>query len=115
MPNDRDLQRNDTRMLVLAVLAESPRHGYSIAREIEARTADALKMGEGALYPALRALENEKLVTSQWELQPVGAARKVYCLTDDGRKELDRRRAAWAQYTQAVTQVVGGNLNEQPA
>jgi len=115
MPNERDLQRNDTRMLVLAVLSAGPNHGYAIARDIENRSAHALSMGEGALYPALRALENEKLVTAAWELQPVGAARKVYTLTDLGRKELDLRTDAWLEYTRAVSSMIGGKLNEQPA
>ena len=115
MANERELQRNDTRMLVLAVLSAGPNHGYAIARDIETRSANALSMGEGALYPTLRALENEKLIGGSWVIQEGGPPRKVYTLTEDGRKEFLRRAEAWREYTRAVTSLIGGKLDESPA
>ena len=54
----RDLFKGDLPILILAVLGDAPCHGYAIAREIERRSGGELGAREGALYPALRALES---------------------------------------------------------
>ena len=108
MSEQQELKKGSTPILILAVLAEGARHGYAIAREIERRSRNALKAGEGSLYPALRALENDGLVAGTWEIQPSGPARKVYSLTDDGRAELAKRTKAWKEYTSAVGLVLEG-------
>ena len=115
MSSDPDLKKGSTPALILAVLADGPRHGYAIAREIERRSRDALQVGEGALYPALRALEREGRVVSRWETQPSGPARRVYELTEEGRAELARQVAAWRRFTEAVNTVLGGSPHAQPA
>ncbi len=115
MHGERELKKGSTPALILAVLAEGPRHGYSIAREIQRRSADALKMGEGTLYPALRTLENDGFIQGDWEVQPSGPARKVYHLTDKGRGELQRHKSAWKQFSDAIDAVLGGDPDAQPA
>lgn len=106
-----EMLKGHTPTLILAVLADGPRHGYAIAREIERRSAEALSLGEGSLYPALRALEAEGLVTSQWEVQPSGPARKVYALTESGHAELARRTRTWREFADAVEGVLRGAGN----
>jgi PadR family transcriptional regulator, regulatory protein PadR len=104
----RELLKGNTRALVLAVLREAPLHGYAIAREIERRSENALKCGEGALYPALHALEQDGLVIGRWEVTGGGPARKVYALTDDGAGELKRQAQAWSRFVTAVDRVMDG-------
>lgn len=48
----RDVVKGDVPILILAVPAEGPAHGYAIARSIEQRSEQALHMKEGTLYPA---------------------------------------------------------------
>lgn len=103
-----ELLRGNTPTLILAVLAHGPRHGYAIAREIERRSRDALRLGEGSLYPALRALEADGLVNSRWEPQESGPARRIYVLTETGRAELERRARSWRDFVQAIDDVLGG-------
>ncbi len=45
MNEDGELKKGSTPLLILAVLEGRPNHGYAIAREIERRCADALKVG----------------------------------------------------------------------
>ena len=49
-------------LLVLSSLAGGPKHGYAITNSIQQRSADVLKVDEGALYPALHRLEDAGLV-----------------------------------------------------
>jgi PadR family transcriptional regulator, regulatory protein PadR len=107
----RELPKGDIPLLVLAALSDAPRHGYAIAREIERRTDRILSLREGALYPALRVLEQDGLIVGEWQVMPSGPARRVYALTEAGRTELARRADAWAKYTQAVEAAIGGWAN----
>jgi PadR family transcriptional regulator PadR len=110
-----ELLKGNTPTLILSVLAGGPLHGYAIAREIERRSSEALKLGEGSLYPALRALEGEGLVSGSWEIQPSGPARKVYALTDAGQAALARRTQSWREFVRAMESVLGGSPDAQPA
>jgi len=101
--------------LILAVLEHAPLHGYGIAREIEKRSMDALSFGEGTLYPALKLLERDDLIAASWNTEVKGPARKVYSLTANGKKELEKFRKAWREYTQSVDRVIGGLPGFQPA
>jgi DNA-binding PadR family transcriptional regulator len=55
--------RGDIRSAILLLLAEQPRHGYDLIREIAERTDGAWTASPGAVYPALSLLEDEGLVT----------------------------------------------------
>ena len=103
-----DFPKGDIPLLILTVLAETPRHGYAIAREIERLSADALKLREGSLYPALRVLEQDGFVSGSWEIQTSGPARKIYVLTESGQAERTKRAREWQQYAQLMTALVGG-------
>lgn len=105
----RTIGSGDVPVLVLAVLADAPSHGYAIAREIERRSGQNLGVKEGTLYPALRVLEQQGLIAGQWETPDSGPARKVYALTTEGSAEWVRRRQSWRDYARSVQQVLGGD------
>ncbi len=115
-PPPGELLKGNTPTLILAVLRDAPRHGYAVAREIERRSGRALVLNEGSLYPALRALERDGLVTSGWQAQTSGPNRKVYALTDAGRTELARRQRSWRAFVRAIEDVIsgGGNDSHEP-
>ncbi|WP_420120802.1 PadR family transcriptional regulator [Nakamurella sp.] len=73
--------RGDVRSAVLALLAEQPMHGYQIIQEIERRSHGAWKPSPGSVYPTLQQLEDEGLVRAAEQ-----DGRRVYRLTDDGRR-----------------------------
>jgi len=108
-------KNDNTSVLVMAILQDGPLHGYGIAREIRQRSSEALKLGEGTLYPVLRALEQDDLVESRWETQASGPARRLYVLTEKGTHELQKRRSEWAVFSAAVDAVLKGGPNAEPA
>ena len=97
------------RMLVLAVLARQPEHGYAIAQAIQSRSEGLLTAREGLLYPVLHALEAEGLVMST-EVQFGGRTRREYRLTERGRGALTDSRRAWEGQTRAIRQVLGETI-----
>jgi len=79
-------RRGDIKYLILEVLAEGPRHGYDIIKELEARRGGRWRPSPGSVYPTLQLLEDGGYVTSE----PVGGKR-VYTITDEGRALLASR------------------------
>ncbi len=114
----RGVSSGDVPILVMAILADAPSHGYAIAREIERRSGSELGVKEGALYPALRLLEQGGLIAGKWETPESGPARKVYELTAGGQAELERRARSWRDYARsfsAILDKVPGGDDAQPA
>jgi PadR family transcriptional regulator PadR len=111
----RDLLKKDLHTLILSVVLDGPVHGYGISRKIETRSNNMLKMREGSLYPALRTLEQEGLISGTWEVQESGPARRVYQITAEGRAEYSRRTEEWKEYVTMVDSLIGGKTNAQPA
>ena len=70
-------------------------YGYEIARELERRSGGSLPMSPGALYPVLRSLEKQQLLSSYTELSSEDRARRYYELTETGRETMGHWRAAW--------------------
>ena len=98
--------RGDVSALILAVLSETALHGYAIAREVERRSAGALALREGSLYPMLRDLEAGGFIVGQWD-EAVTPARKTYRLTPRGQTELAARAREWQNYARALDIFLG--------
>lgn len=92
--------------LVLKTLSWGPRHGYGIARWIQTSTDDALKIGEGALYPALYRMEKKGWVVAEWGLSENNREVKIYRLTAAGRARLKLELAQWDDFTEAVGKIL---------
>lgn len=93
--------------LILRTLSHGPRHGYAIARWLEERTADAIRVEEGSLYPALYRLEKKGLLSSEWGITELERRAKFYRLTARGRKRLEAETEEWLRFSRAVTAVLG--------
>jgi transcriptional regulator len=91
--------------LILAVVADGPRHGYAIIEELKRRSGGSLDLPEGTVYPALHRLEEAGLLSSSWSRE-TGRRRRVYELTRRGRRELGVRRSEWRDFSQAVEAVL---------
>lgn len=121
MTNESDMIRGSSPTLVLAILAEGPKHGYAIAQEINRRTEDSLKFKQGTLYPVLHALERSGYVVGEWEHAQGARPRLVYAITEAGRGELTEKVHAWRRFSDAMNSMIGdlggkkqiGTINEQ--
>ena len=94
-------------LLVLAVLAEGPLHGYAVIEALRERSEAAFDLPEGTVYPVLHRLEKAGLLASEWQTYN-GRRRRTYRLTDPGRGAFEVERAAWNEFVTAVTRVVRG-------
>ena len=102
-----DLVRAALPQAVLALLADSPRHGYQLLDEL--RQHGFTRVKGGTLYPMLTRLGEQGLVSHQWEHDTSGPARKVFTLTDQGRADLDHSAAAWQRMDHILTTIREGS------
>jgi transcriptional regulator len=90
-------------LLVLRTLAaQSPLHGFAILDWIRRTTDQELLVEDGALYPALRRMENRGWLKSDWAISEKGRRARYYELTASGRKALKKEGARWQRYVRAV-------------
>jgi PadR family transcriptional regulator PadR len=101
-----DLLQGTLNMLILQVLSRKKANGYEIAKLIEQRSAEALQVDHGSLYPALRRLEASGWITSEWALSSTNRRARYYALTAAGRKQIGVERSRWRAAVLAVSRVM---------
>lgn len=87
--------------LLLAVLADGPRHGYGVIEALREGSGGRFDLPKGTIYPALHRLEQAGLVRAQWS-DRTGRRRRVYELTPAGHRRLGAERTAWHEFASAV-------------
>lgn len=103
-----ELMKGTLDILILRTLEGGPLHGYAISRAIRAASGDVLQVEEGALYPALRRLDQRRWLRSEWGITDTNREAKFYELTDLGRRELAAAVADWKGYVAAMDRVLEG-------
>ena len=83
----RMLAQGDLRLIALALIAEAPRHGYEIIKQLEEKTADWYSPSPGIVYPTLTYLEEAGYVTASTE-----GSKKLYTITEEGSAYLKSNR-----------------------
>jgi DNA-binding PadR family transcriptional regulator len=81
----RFFEFGELRLALLSLLAEGPKHGYQLMKEIEERSGGLYRGSAGSIYPTLQQLEDELLIASDRQ-----EGRRVYRLMEAGRRELKK-------------------------
>jgi DNA-binding PadR family transcriptional regulator len=96
---------------VLTALAEGPRHGYGIVREVAELSQGRVRMKIGGLYGVLDRLAAERLIEQDREEAHDGRLRRYYRLTREGRHALAEEaelRATSARVVRVRLGLAGG-------
>lgn len=94
-------------MLVLRLLAaRGPLHGYAIVKEL--MTMGPLVAGESTVYPVLRRLEADGLLSSEWVDPAEGPPRKYYELSTAGTSFLAAAEHEWDALLDSMKRLEGG-------
>lgn len=101
-----DVLQGTLDLLVLKALSLAPMHGWGISQRILQLSEDALRIGQGSLYPALYRLEKRGLVAGEWRTSENNREAKYYRLTAAGKKALTGEVERWRYYSAAVDRVV---------
>lgn len=91
----------ELRLVLLKLIADEPRHGYDLIRQIEELTGGAYAPSPGVIYPTLTLLDDMELV----EAADSDGAKKLFAITEAGRIELDANRDAVDALIARLTEV----------
>ena len=105
-----DLLQGTLDMLILRTLQWGPQHGYAIGQTIRAQSSDVLRVETGSLYPALQRLQKRGWVTSGWDQTEANQRAKYYRLTPEGKKQLSREQARWAELVAAIGRIMNPEM-----
>lgn len=100
----QELRRGTVVVACLTVLRE-PNYGYALLESLERA---GFEVEANTLYPLLRRLETQGLLTSDWNTDEA-RPRKFYRTTIEGDAMATTLRADWAQLTTAITELDEGD------
>jgi len=101
----RELKKGSTELLILSLLEARPRHGYELGKLIEQKSQGKLQFRVASLYPMLCRLEDRSLIAGRWVERAGERRRRYFRLTREGRRVLERERAQWREFIEAVGRV----------
>lgn len=101
----RELKKGSAELLILSLVDDRARHGYDIARLIEARSEGALSFHAASLYPLLYRLERRGWISGRWVEKPGERRRRLYRLTPKGRDVLAAQRSGWLTFVDAINRI----------
>ena len=93
-------------LLILRTLIFGPQHGQGIARAILETSDEELLVEHGALYPALRRLEERGWVSAKWGSSANNRKARFYSLTAAGRKQLVNETTKWKRLAGAIARIL---------
>ena len=74
-------------LLILMSLADRPRHGYALMKDIESLSNGRVRISTGTLYGALRRLLEDMWI-ERFEQEDTSREKQAYRLTAEGRRQL---------------------------
>jgi PadR family transcriptional regulator, regulatory protein PadR len=104
--SDADFLPGTLEMLVLQTLSRGTNHGWGIAQHIQQVSQDALKIGEGSLYPALQRLLLNDFVEAEWGVSDNNRRARYYRITALGRKQLEREKRSFEFLLAGIARVM---------
>jgi len=91
-----DVLRGTLDLMILKALdAMGPLHGYAIARRIEQISGQQLAINQGTIYPALVKLSRRRWIATRWGQSTTGRRVKFYAITAKGQKQLRAEEDDW--------------------
>ncbi|WP_144393879.1 PadR family transcriptional regulator [Pleionea sediminis] len=91
-------------VLILAVLSELrvEHYGYSLRKSLLNK---GLEIDEGTLYPLVRRLETQSLLTSEWR-EEANRKKRFYRLSDNGKSTLEQLIKDWKDVEDALNKII---------
>ena len=93
-------------MILKALEALGPLHGYGIARRLEQISNEMLRLNEGTVYTALLRLQQQGWISSEWGSSENNRKAKYYSITKAGRKQLAHETKSWERIAGVVDRVL---------
>jgi transcriptional regulator len=93
-------------MVLKALDAMGPLHGYGIARRLEQLSEEVLRLNEGTVYASLLRLGQNGWISSEWGVSENNRKAKFYSITAAGRTQLEREARNWERISGVVARLL---------
>lgn len=104
--DDRGLFPGALEMMILQTLRRQPLHGYALVQEIKRMSDGELQVEEGSLYPALQRMLRAGWLQAQWGVSATNRRVRLYRVTPEGRKHLQREKSSFDRMLRAIVRVL---------
>jgi PadR family transcriptional regulator, regulatory protein PadR len=95
-------------LCVLALLSRKDQYGYDVSEYLSAH----IDISDGTVYPILRKLKADGLVTTYLSEESGGPPRKYYTLTPQGRAQFENDKGEWLEFIGQVAVLLEGEDDE---
>lgn len=92
-------------LVLLHLINESPLTAYDVVE----RLSNRLEVSANTIYPLLRRLEKDDYLTHEKRPSSMGAPKKVFTLTEQGKEHYTALKASWLSFQQEVNALLGGD------
>ncbi len=92
-----DILRGHTEAIILSHLLDQDSYGYQINKDIMKKTDNRCELKEATLYSAFRRLEQAGYIRAYWGNEKVGARRRYYAITEEGRGAYQSYKRDWEE------------------
>jgi len=103
---NKAMLKGNTQTLILSLLNQKSMYGYEIIKKLEISSNGLFNLKEGTLYPILHNLEKSKHIESYWEETEAKRKRKYYEITENGKKELGKRKHEWSVFQKTMNDLL---------
>jgi PadR family transcriptional regulator PadR len=93
-------------MILKALHALGPLHGYGVARRIEQLSQEVLQLNEGTVYTSLVRLQQQGWIASHWGASENNRKARFYSITKRGLKQLARETENWERISGVIGRVL---------
>lgn len=94
--------RRGTQIISVLSQLEKNQYGYSLLQSLDSK---GVKMEAGTLYPLLRRLESQGLLSSEWDTSE-SRPRKYYVLSSDGSQVLKQLKEEWKEIVSEMSSLI---------
>ena len=98
------VRKGSLELCILGLIKSKETYAFEIVQELE--KIDGLVLAEGTMYPLLKRLQSDNLITSYWCESDSGPPRKYYKITDNGIGLLDEMMREWFQFTGFINNIL---------
>ena len=103
MENKTEILQGTLDLMVLQALqAMGPLHGYGIARRIEQLSEESLKVNQGTVYLCLVRLLQKKWIKAEWGTSENNRKARFYSISKAGQKQLVQETEDWQRLSGTI-------------
>lgn len=98
------VRKGSLELCILGLIKEKDIYAFELIQELE--KIESLVLTEGTIYPLLKRLQGDDLISSFWVESESGPPRKYYRMTERGNDFFNEMEKEWTKFNQAINQIL---------